>query len=147
MVKETFSPESLENCKFSVKLKNTNIYRSYITAPILKKGGHIEIWSSSLSLICENSFIYYLQHKGIVFIGFPLQHVPFSSFNMATILENGSHLEFHAGYRTFLKMYILNVICANFGACITKWKILMKLWNNLPHYRPKYYLCALYYQD
>ena len=93
MVKETFSPESLENCKFSVKLKNTNIYRSYITAPILKKGGHIEIWSSSLSLICENSFIYYLQHKGIGFIGFPLQHVPFSSFNMATILENGSRLE------------------------------------------------------
>lgn len=33
----------------------------------------------------------------------------------------------------YLKKYILD-ICAKFGACITKWKIPMEYWLNLPHY-------------
>ena len=44
----------------------------------------------------------------------------FPLHRLAAILKYGGHLGFEGGFRTFLKLHTINIVCAKFGACITK---------------------------
>ena len=92
---------------------------SYVIATILKTGSHIGIQLTQLSSSKDTFILMFGSLNHFCSFKFYSKNVIFA-FDELAILKSGSHLGFSAGNRTFLRKYILDIICAKFGACITK---------------------------
>ena len=92
---------------------------SYVIATILKTGSHIGIQLTQLSSSKDTFILMFGSLTHFCSFKFYSKNVIFA-FDELAILKSGSHLGFSAGNRTFLRKYILDIICAKFGACITK---------------------------
>ena len=120
----------MDTCTPVIRQLPKMLILSHGLATIMKTGGHIGIHLTPLSSSSQNTFIFMFRSlTHFCSIKFYFDN-PFFAFVEAAILKTGGHLGFSAGQRTFLRKYILDIICAKFGAFFTKWKILMKYWLN-----------------